>query len=298
MLPHPEQYFRQEARFAMPGLTAILGCWQWDGPFETMFSSARLHRICLHLTARPRKNSGRYSLDSRHGDYGEVGELTFAIAGSQMHLQCDGTSQRVVYCEIDPAEFGPAGELLANATEAFGKRELSACLDLRLNRSKQRMLQLAREAATPGYASELLIESLTISTFIDVVRHLLGHEAPAVESGKTLTLRQMKRVDEMINAPPGRAPSIVDFADAFGMSRGHFMRLFKATTGRGVHAYRAGLRMDQAKALLLETRLPLKVIAHHAGFSTQSSFSYAFSTAIGISPRSFRKQFQGARLPY
>nr|WP_275578120.1 helix-turn-helix transcriptional regulator [Dyella mobilis] len=80
-------------------------------------------------------------------------------------------------------------------------------------------------------------------------------------------------------------------AQALSMSAGHFSRLFKASTGLSVHQWVTDLRMDRAKALLLETCDPIPKIAACCGYTEQCHFTRTFTREIGISPGVWRRMF-------
>jgi AraC-like DNA-binding protein len=48
-------------------------------------------------------------------------------------------------------------------------------------------------------------------------------------------------------------------------------------------------RMNQAKALLAESELPVAVIAREVGYEDPAYFSRLFSTRVGQPPRMFRR---------
>jgi AraC family transcriptional regulator len=50
------------------------------------------------------------------------------------------------------------------------------------------------------------------------------------------------------------------------------------------------MRLDKAMAELTAGKLPLAQIALRAGFSSQASFTRAFSRATGMTPGEFRRQ--------
>ena len=90
--------------------------------------------------------------------------------------------------------------------------------------------------------------------------------------------------------------SIGLLAELCCISSGHLMRAFKQTTGETVHSYVERVRLTKAQRLLCETNLPLKAIAAELGFSTPSSFSFAFRRATGEPPKVFRQQFRKPRV--
>jgi AraC family transcriptional regulator len=293
MLQDPDRFFRPDRQIALPGVLVSVGDWMWEGrPFETVFAPRGAHIACLLLSARPSLLSGRYLLDCDYGEDGDVGELTFSPAGTHMHQMLAGVPQRTVQCALDPVGFEPAVELLG---DGFDVQDLKACLDVQLPHTKQRMLQLAREVMRPGFGSPFLVESIAMGVLVDVARHLKDRRRRAGDARAALSPWQLRRIDERLNDLSGGAPTIADLAAECGVSRGHLSRLFKATTGRSVHEHVADVRLSRAKALLADTALPLKTIGFRLGFSSQSAFSFAFSQAVGLSPREYRRQFPRAR---
>ena len=77
-------------------------------------------------------------------------------------------------------------------------------------------------------------------------------------------------------------------AAAACMSPFHFARLFKRATGQTPHNYLTARRMERAKELLREGRLPLMHVALSVGFQTQGHFTEVFHRHAGITPRRFR----------
>jgi AraC family transcriptional regulator len=114
---------------------------------------------------------------------------------------------------------------------------------------------------------------------------------PTNEHCATLAPHQLHRIDEFLRDFSHGMPTVSRLASALGISREHLSRLFKATTGQSIHAHLAVIRLNRAKEMLSETDIPVKVIAHRLGFSSQSAFSVAFRNETGTSPRQFRHQF-------
>lgn len=77
-----------------------------------------------------------------------------------------------------------------------------------------------------------------------------------------------------------------------GYHKYHLNRLFTKHTGTTVHKYLIGIRIDEAKKLLLNTPLSLSEIAERTGFNSNTHFSNYFKQFVGISPLAFRKQYR------
>ena len=74
-----------------------------------------------------------------------------------------------------------------------------------------------------------------------------------------------------------------------GLSKYHFGKAFRQSTGMTLHRYVLARRLRRAQELLAMTGLPLAVVAKESGFSNQSHCTNLFRTRIGLSPRAYRE---------
>ena len=80
------------------------------------------------------------------------------------------------------------------------------------------------------------------------------------------------------------------FSKMFGYHEYHLNRLFLKHTGSTIRQYILDMRLNHAKKMLLNTDIPLSVIAENVGFNSNSYFSTYFRQATGLSPTQFRKK--------
>jgi len=108
-------------------------------------------------------------------------------------------------------------------------------------------------------------------------------------------LRQIKELiyEKVIQ---GKPLSIVDMSTLAGVSQSHFLRLFKAETGRSPHAYYNDVRLDYAAYLLRTTSLTIAQVSLRCGFNDQSYFSRRFKQKFKITPSAFCQEFRGTNL--
>jgi AraC family transcriptional regulator len=141
-------------------------------------------------------------------------------------------------------------------------------------------------------AGSLLVESLcgTLSA-----RLLQSHATSPLDiaarlsrTGK-LDARRLNRVLEYVHAHLGGALDIRGMASAANLSRFHFSRAFKASTGQTPYQYASAKRLAQAKVLLAQNQ-PLAEIALALNFSSQANFTRAFRREFGITPGRYREQ--------
>jgi AraC family transcriptional regulator len=74
-----------------------------------------------------------------------------------------------------------------------------------------------------------------------------------------------------------------------GYSRAHFLRTFRAATGRTPHRYLLELRLTKAQSLIARRLMPLIDIALACGFSSHAHLTTAFRSRFGLSPSAYRR---------
>lgn len=149
--------------------------------------------------------------------------------------------------------------------------------------------RIATELKIPDPASAIMVESQAIQMFVQMVR-LNGLGVEPVKGG--LSPFDLKRVSALIEARLVNPPSLHELADEIGVSKRHFCRAFKQSTGKTPFAYLAHVRLTRAIDLLRTTQRSTTEIAHECGFSSSSHFAYAFKRAYGAGPFEFRKRWR------
>ena len=101
----------------------------------------------------------------------------------------------------------------------------------------------------------------------------------------------MRQAKEFLSENLDAKLSLAEVAAAVGLSRYHFLRVFKQETGLPPHAFRTQRRIDSAQRLL-KRGLPFSQVALSTGFTDQSHFTNKFRQFIGATP----KQYLSARV--
>ncbi|MES2185832.1 MAG: AraC family transcriptional regulator [Pseudomonadota bacterium] len=101
---------------------------------------------------------------------------------------------------------------------------------------------------------------------------------------------QLVRAQALLGADPGGRLSIAEVAAACQLSRGHFSKAFRASTGLPPHRWLMAQRIERARQLLLHSPLSISEIADDCGFSDQSHLTRAFSDALGLAPRQWQRK--------
>ena len=95
---------------------------------------------------------------------------------------------------------------------------------------------------------------------------------------------------DAIHARLGEKITLQDIADAACMSRFHFARLFRHSTGYSPMQYLLLTRLEQAKALLRQGITPISDIAAAIGFADQSHLTRHFRRAVGMTPLQYARR--------
>lgn|GEM_PF-4832659 len=72
-----------------------------------------------------------------------------------------------------------------------------------------------------------------------------------------------------------------------------FIRAFKKLTGLSPQRFRAALRIELAKRLLVETDRPVTEISFDAGYNSLGTFVRTFTALVGVSPGQMRRLARG-----
>ena len=86
-----------------------------------------------------------------------------------------------------------------------------------------------------------------------------------------------------------RSISIEQLCSLFHLSRSYISHTFKATTGYPVREYINLLRLEEAKKILIGTKMSVTEVSLRVGFSNSNYFTLLFHRYTGFSPTQYRK---------
>ncbi|WP_425358843.1 GlxA family transcriptional regulator [Aquibium carbonis] len=93
---------------------------------------------------------------------------------------------------------------------------------------------------------------------------------------------------ELMEAHLAEPLSLVEIADAVGLSRRQIERLFRQEMGRSPARYYLEIRLDRARHLLVQSSLPVVEVAVACGFVSASHFSKCYRELYARSPQQER----------
>jgi len=104
----------------------------------------------------------------------------------------------------------------------------------------------------------------------------------------------MKEALAFIDGNYQRNISIEEIADASGLNRSYFGRIFKEAFGQSPQQFLINYRMNKAAELLRSSKLSIAEVGGLVGYENQLHFSRAFKSVFGSSPREYRgKHYYG-----
>ena len=155
----------------------------------------------------------------------------------------------------------------------------------------RRLITMLFEEDRAGAPSgKLYADSLTHALAIRYLQ--LGERVSdrGIHSGvSALPVYALKRVQERIEHSFQSDVSLVSLAQEAGYSRGHFLKMFRMSTGTTPHRYVLQRRIEHARSLLTRREIKIIDIAAECGFSSQAHLTYVFRQFVGVTPAEYRR---------
>lgn len=149
------------------------------------------------------------------------------------------------------------------------------------------IFQLLRaELARGGAGHPALAVSLMSAVVVQALRRALA--AADGGAGAAVNDTGIGRAVATMRAHPGEPHSVGALAGVAGMSRSTFLRHFARVMRTPPMAYLQHVRLEEARAMLRTTALPIKTVAARTGFASRSHFSRLFRARYGVDPSHFR----------
>ena len=105
-----------------------------------------------------------------------------------------------------------------------------------------------------------------------------------------ITDRRLARALDYMSAHHAEPLSLESLSAEAGISKFHFVRLFRAATGATPHGLLVEIRLEAARTLLATTDLSVTAIAARCGFARATWFATAFTRRLGVTPTEYRER--------
>ncbi len=146
----------------------------------------------------------------------------------------------------------------------------------------------------PHPTQRLILESISCALAAHLLRSYNAFEPVEQIDAHAFSKAELGRLTTFIHDNIDRSISLADLAAIVNVSRFHFARLFKRSTGVTAIAYVEQCRIQRAQSLIADSDMPLAEIALTTGFADQSHFTRRFHRHVGCTPAAFARD-QGRR---
>lgn len=151
-----------------------------------------------------------------------------------------------------------------------------------------------------GHEFALCDDAHAAARFLDetedlLLRHLVRRYALTAsllgERARVSPLRASvtRRIEDYIEAHLDRPLSLTMLAELARMSVDHFVRAFRAATGKTPHRFVLDQRLGHASAMLKSGRASIAEVARACGFRSAAHFSVKFRARFGVTPSQYRR---------
>lgn len=193
--------------------------------------------------------------------------------------------------------------LLDQASEETGMAMTGRFELLNIFQTRDRIIEMLAKVLMgeldrpPHPAQALIAESASCALAAHLVREYNAYVSAPPPMLPSFDQRTLMRIEHYIDDHIGHSISLAQLAAVANVSRFHFARVFKRSTGQTAMAYVEGSRIRKAQELIRRAELPLSEIALVLGFADQSHFTRRFRRQVGYTPAAYARNFGARRLP-
>lgn len=271
-----------DAELVCPAMTAQIVRFDIPSPSAATLCDPGVYQINMCLTPRPLGARGCYRAHWGPHRFERLGDIFLIPPGEELYIVGGEIKQASLLCLLKP----DAVAALLGEDLVWTEQKLAATIDIPSARIRALLFRLTEEVRHPGLASDRMLEFLAGELSIELGRFCLEvHERPAIGG---LAGWRLRLIDERLSDNPV-PPTLTDLAKLCNISVRQLTRGFKVSRGYSIGDYMEQRRMEAAKRLLVAGE-SVKTIAFHMGYSSPSSFTFAFRRAVGISPSQFRQR--------
>jgi AraC family transcriptional regulator len=271
-----------DAELQCPAMTAQLVRYDIPAPAQAVLADDEAYQINMCLTPRP--------LDARAG-YVErwgpqrldrLGDIFLIPPGEKLLVKGGSVRQSSLLCFLNP----DAIHTIVGRKLVWTEKQLASTVDITNARVRALLYRLAEEVRHPALASDRMFEFLSGELAIELARFCLERVEQPVTGG--LAGWRLRLIDERLSDDM-QAPSLSELAKLCNISVRQLTRGFRVSRGCSIGDYVEQRRMETAKRLLMAGE-SVKAVAFKLGFSSPSSFTFAFRRSVGSSPSQFRRR--------
>lgn len=271
-----------EAELCCDAIAARLVRFDIPEPTTSTLRNVAGYQIDMCLTPRPLVAKACYRQHWGPHRFERLGDIFMIPPGEELFIQGGRGRQLSLVCDLAP----PAIHSVLGRELVWADHQIASTLDISSARIRALLFRLTEEVRHPGLASDRLLELLSGELAIELARYCLEQDEKPLTGG--LSGWRLRLIDERLGEDR-EAPTLKELADICNISVRQLTRGFRASRGCSIGDHIEQRRMESAKRMLMSGE-SVKTIAFALGFSSPSSFAFAFRRAVGISPSQFRQR--------
>lgn len=252
-------------------------------PAEHHFPALPENTVSLYLGQPVR--SVRWSDNGLHEGPTSEGDVTVKAAGQPVGWHFDKDVDLLVM-RLTPAFLRHVAE--ENGLNA-GAVELRPSFDRRDDAVKHIGLAMLAEMEAGGGGGRVYGDSLATALATHLLRNHGTSPQAAPDGRGGLPRGVLRRVTDFVNDNLSVDIGLAEMAGVANLSRYHFSRQFKRSTGLSPHQYVIQRRVQRARELLSGTDLSVGDVASAVGFTHQSHLAHHVRRHYGVAPTSLRR---------
>jgi AraC family transcriptional regulator len=214
------------------------------------------------------------------------GTIGLSPAGVREDYKCVETDiDEMLHIYLSPSPFAA---LAKHTSESFDAASVRYDAGFRDPLIEQIAAEILGELQFETSCGDLLVETLADVLAVRLLNNYSSAGAfRASRRSRGLDARRLQRVTEYIDANLQKEITVDALASAASLSRFHFSRMFKVTTGQSPSRFIGQRRLELAK-LRLVPEASIAQVAFDCGFSSESNFIRSFRRATGLTPGQHR----------
>lgn len=271
--------------------------WLGDSLLTAVHRSAPAHEFCcaasghLVVMAVP-----QYTLTQALFDLGNGWQDHFCADPTPLHVLPSDTSYRwtvngssvVVMLALPMSLVEP---LLAELEVPDAFERLSSVMDRGFSDpvGYDTVMRCWADARLQRKVPQLLLQSRIVCLLHALVSH---HRPTSQEAGCRWGLgpTHLGKVLDLMHERMAEPLTLDVLASECGLSRFHFIRLFRGATGETPHQFLVRVRVERAKLLLSNSTLPIADVGAKVGYPDSGHFSRVFTKLTGSPPGRYRAE--------
>ena len=154
------------------------------------------------------------------------------------------------------------------------------------------IMMIIEEYEKKEFAYTLSLNARVYDIIVLLSRNMIsktGMESFTGSSKKVSGLEKINNAYKYIEENYQHDMTLKDVSKAVGFSEYHFSRIFKEITGKNFHSYLNEFRIKKAERLLMNSSLPVSLVALEVGFNSFATFNRIFKNIKGCAPTFFKK---------